>query len=142
MKKTLNKKFLIIITDILVIPILIICEKLTDYMLMFDKACPWTVFGGKCVTCGGTHFVNSILNGRIVEAIEHNIFLFVMLIVLVVSFILINLYWIFNIDFARKILLKIYSISSLIIAVIFMLTFFFIRNIPVFQSIIEHISLI
>lgn len=139
MKKVFNKKSLIIITDILIIPILIICEKITEYMLMIDKECPWTVFGGKCVTCGGTHFVNYILNGRFVEAIEYNLFLFVMLIVLVASFILINLYWIFNVDFARKILCKIYSMPSLIVAVIFMLIFFFIRNIPAFQFIVERI---
>ena len=49
-----TKKYLILIADILIIPALILCERLTDFMLSRSNPCPWTLFGGKCVSCGGT----------------------------------------------------------------------------------------
>ena len=64
--------------DVLLIPAGIICEKLTDNMLAVDDPCMWTLAGGKCATCGGTHFVNSLMNGHIIEAFHHNEYLFLL----------------------------------------------------------------
>lgn len=134
-----KKKYLILIADILFIPALILCEHLTDFMLSRSNPCPWTLLGGKCVSCGGTHFVNSLLNGRIAEAFEHNQFLFLITLVLAVSFVLLNLYWLFNMRFPKAVLSKIYTIPMLIVTLSLMLVFFFIRNIPVFIRIAELI---
>lgn len=134
-----TKKYLILIADILIIPALILCEHLTDFMLSRSNPCPWTLFGGKCVSCGGTHFVNSLLNGRIAEAFEHNGFLFLITLVLAVSFVLLNLDWLFGLRFPKKVLSGIYSIPTLIGTLALMLIFFFVRNVPVWIRIAELI---
>ena len=122
MKFRTIRKYILLAGDVLLIPGLIFCEWLTDRMLSVSSVCMWTYFGGKCITCGGTHFVNTLLNGRIMEAFCHNEFL-------------LNLYWVFGVEFAKKILKKIYNIPVLIITVSVMLLFLFVRNIPAFINI-------
>ena len=134
-----TKKYLILIADILIIPALTLCERLTDSMLSRSNPCPWTLLGGKCVSCGGTHFVNSLLNGKIAEAFEHNPFLFFVTLVLAVSFVLLNLDWLFGLRFPKTVLSGIYSIPMLIVTLSLMLIFFFVRNVPVFIRIAELI---
>lgn len=137
MKKQTVKKVSILAADALAIPGLIFCEWLSDRMLATSSTCAWTLFGGKCITCGGTHFVNTILNFKFAEAFHHNEFLFVLSIVLAVSFVLLNLYWLFDLQFAKKVLKKIYNIPVLIVTVSVMLAFLLIRNIPAFIRIAE-----
>ena len=129
------RKWLILAGDVLLIPGLFFCEWLTDRMLSISSPCMWTYFGGKCITCGGTHFVNTLLNGQIVEAFFHNELLFVITLVLAVSLVFLNLYWLFDVQFAKKVLLKIYNIPVLIITVSVTLLFLFVRNIPAFINI-------
>lgn len=133
------KKFCLITFDILIIPLCFFFQWLSTQMLKSNTICMWTIFGGKCITCGGTHFVNTLLSGKIVEAFHHNELLFVAAIILLFTFILLHLSWLWDIKFATKVLLKIYSIPGLIVAAASTLIFLIIRNIPAFIRIVKII---
>lgn len=139
MKKLPTKIKLLLAADFLLIPFLFLCKHLTDLMLSRVTVCSWVRFGGQCVTCGGTHFVNTILSGDIAAAYHHNPFLFVMTVLLAISYVLLHLYWLKDIQWARKILIKVYSIPGLVIASLFMLAFLIARNIVPFTRIAEHL---
>jgi hypothetical protein len=140
MRKLKYYQYLLIAADILLIPGLIFCEWLSDRMLATTSTCMWTLLGGKCITCGGTHFVNSLLNFRIAEAFRHNEFLFILTALLLVVFVLLNLSWLFRVKFATAALKRIFTIPSLIIVMAFLLLFPLIRNIPTFHTIIMLLS--
>ncbi|MBQ8605649.1 MAG: DUF2752 domain-containing protein [Clostridia bacterium] len=129
-----HKKIIIVICDVLFVPFLFCCHLLTDYMLTLPPSCSFVRFGGKCITCGGTHFVNYITSFRIAEAFEQNQFLFVLSIYFGISIIFLNLYLLFNNSFAKKALLKMYNIPVLIIILSVMGVFFIVRNIPMFTG--------
>ncbi len=134
-----SKPFLILTADVLLLPFLFLCRWLSTLMLTTSSECLLLRFGGKCVACGGTHFVKALLSGQIIEAFHHNEFLFVLTIVLVVSFVLLNLYWLFHWKFAGKILSKIYSARGLIIATAFLIIFFIIRVSPIYIRLVKMI---
>ena len=135
-------KWLTLTGDALLIPAAFVCKWLTDWLLytLPPSECAWTRLGGQCITCGGTHFVNSILRGQIVEAFFHNEFLFLVTLVLVVSLICANLYWVFGLQFAKKVLQKIYNIPVLIISASLMILFLIVRNIPTMIAIVELVQ--
>lgn len=140
MRKLKFYHYILIAADILLIPGLIFCEWLSDRMLATTSTCMWTLLGGKCITCGGTHFVNSLLNFRIVEAFNHNEFLFILTALLLIAFVLLNLSWLFRVKFATVAVKRIFSIPCLIIVMALLLLFLFIRNIPTFCTIITLLS--
>jgi hypothetical protein len=70
-----------------------------------------------------------------VEAWHHNEFLFVLSAILAASILLLNLYWVFDLKWAKVVLKKIYNIPVLIISVLVMLLFLFVRNIPAFINV-------
>ena len=134
MKKIFKSKiFWLIFFDITFIPFCLFCKWLSDEMLSHSTVCLWTALGGKCITCGGTHFVNSLLSGNIIDAFHHNQLLFFAAIILVITFIMLHLYWLWNIKLAKKVLSIIYSIPSLIITVCAIVLFLILRNIPIFM---------
>ncbi len=137
MNVSTKKKCLLLAADVLLLPGLFLCERLTDYMLSLSLACQWARLGGKCVSCGGTHFVNALLNGQFSEAFQHNQFLFLLAFLLAVSFVLLNLSWLFDLKFAKNVLSRVYTIPMLIVILSLMLVFFFARNIPVFIRIAD-----
>lgn len=127
-----NSKMLLLVCDIFILPVMFFCRWLSSVMLTGIKSeCIWTLIGGKCITCGGTHFVNSLLNGKIIEAFFYNQYLFILLVFLIISYFLLHTYLFFKIDFAKKILKRFFSIHSLIFWCVFLLVFLVIRNIPV-----------
>ena len=136
MKKLYNKKILLLL-DVLTIPVGALCYWLTPVMLASDRPCTWTLMGGQCLTCGGTHFVNSLLSGHIGQAWHHNEFLFVLTVLLLLSWVLVHLHLLFHAAWAGKVLRVLYSIPSLIVAVSAMIVFLVIRNWPVFQLVWE-----
>ena len=140
MKKKLNKNLLLIAADILLIPGLVLCKWLSGRMLAQTTQCEWLRYGGKCVTCGGTHFVNTLLSGQFAEAFEHNQFLFLLTVALAICFVLLNLAWLFDVKFAKTALSKIFTIPVLIITLSVMLLFFFARNMPVFIRMAQYLS--
>jgi hypothetical protein len=130
-----GRKYGILAADVLCIPGLILCERLSTYLLSLPGECQWARLGGKCVTCGGTHFVNALLNGRLGEAFQYNAFLFLLSVLLAMVFLLLNLHWLWDVRFSGKILAKLFSIPTLVVLLCLMLAFFLARNIPLFLRI-------
>ena len=136
MKKLYNRKILILV-DVLAIPAGFFSHWLTTVMLAGDRPCTWTLMGGQCLTCGGTHFVNSLLSGHIGQAWHHNEFLFVLTVLLLLSWVLVHCHLLGHARWAAKVLRVLYSIPSLIVAVSAMIVFLLLRNGPVFQQVWE-----
>ena len=133
MKKILlNKCFWLVLFDIGIIPVCIFCRWLSDQMLSVESVCLWTIYGGKCLTCGGTHFVNSLLKGHIIDAFHHNQLLFGALIVFLIILVLLHLSWIFKVRFAKKVLSLPFFLSLIVLGGVSTVLFFLIRNIPMF----------
>ena len=141
MKKLLkHKKTLLIICDVLLIPGLLFCRWLSAEMLANYSVCSWMLLGGKCVTCGGTHFVYALLRGRIAEAFAHNPFLFLLAIFALLSYVLLHISWLADSSPVKKLLKKLYSFHALLVFLGIMLLFFLGRNIPLFIRLYEILS--
>ena len=102
---------------------------LSGRMLESDTVCLFLLLGGKCLTCGGTHFVQSFLSGQLVDAWHHNEFLFINTAYLAISLVPLHLWVLFGIRWAKKILRWMYSIPTLILFLVGMLLFIILRNI-------------
>ena len=139
--KKLSAKHTLLLADALILPGLLFCRWLANFLLTeTDTTCLWLRLGGRCITCGGTHFVRSLLNFRIGEAFAYNEFLFVLTVLFLVSYILLHLMVFWKVKFAKVILKKVYSIPGLIVGVVFALGFFLVRNIPVFLRIAQLLA--
>lgn len=139
--KKLSAKQKLLLADVSLIPGLLLCRWLADLLLTkTNSVCSWTQLGGKCITCGGTHFVQSLLHFRIGEAFAHNEFLFVLSAFLLLSYVLLHLCVLWKVKFAEAVLKKVYSIPGLILGLALMLGFFLVRNIPVFLKMLEIIK--
>lgn len=121
--------FLLLIADFLFIPICVLCEHLTDHMLSQSGVCIWTLMGIQCLTCGGTRLVNQLLNGHIFQAFQLNPFIFLTILCLCVSYILLHLWWIWDMPHARKILKHVFSKYGLLVYTVCMVLFLILRNI-------------
>lgn len=128
--KKISAKTVVVLCDILLVPVMVFFEWLSDRMLADYSVCPWKVFGGKCVACGGTHFVNALLNFKIGEAFGHNQFFFVLAVFFALSFVLWNLNVLCGLQFAKKFLQKMYTIPMLIVGGASMILFALLRNLP------------
>lgn len=135
MKKKIRNILLLLLADASVIPGCLLCKWLTEQMLSTTRPCAWSYFGGRCVSCGGTHFVNTLVQGKLGEAFMHNQLFFVMGIVLVLSWVLFHVAVIFQAKFAKKILKAVYSIPGLIVTGVSVVLFVILRNIPLFVRI-------
>lgn len=135
--KKYYKKIIILSIDVLCLIIALCCKPLSDLMLSNDSACLWTTLGGQCLTCGGTHFVNDLFSFRIADAFMDNQLLFIMAAYFGITLIVVNLLWLFDLSFARKILKWMYNIPVLIVFSVGTIAFLLWRNIPAFIKIIE-----
>ncbi|MBQ7835962.1 MAG: DUF2752 domain-containing protein [Clostridia bacterium] len=109
-------------------------------MLAVDDPCMWTLMGGKCVTCGGTHFVNSLLNGHVIEAFHHNEYLFFLTLYLILTVVLINIAILAERKLPAKILEQMYNVPAVLILCGLLLLFLILRNIPLWIRIAEVIA--
>ena len=140
MKKLIkNKRIGVIVFDVLLAGHLVAFRYLSEFMLTWGLDCQWEQMGGQCITCGGTHFVRDLLSGRIITAFCDNEYLFLLTIFFVVSFVLLNLYCLFDIKVCKKILSKMYCVPTLVIWVAGGLLFFVVRNIPLFIKVWQMI---
>ena len=121
-------KIIIVALDVLCIPLAMICREISDVMLKTEGVCVWTTAGIQCFTCGGTHFVNDLLSFKIVDAMVDNPLLFVIALYLLITFIILNLYLLFGLKFARRALRLMYNVPVAISFVIFGCVFFCVRN--------------
>ncbi len=123
--------------DILLVPALVFCERLSGFMIAQNSVCEWTRYGILCGTCGGTRMVNSILHGEFIKAFNLNQFLFLCTIYLAVSLIVLNLAWVFNVGFAKKMIRKMYNLAAVITVLVLFVLFIAIRNIPFIIRLVE-----
>lgn len=135
-----HKKLLILLFDALLVPLVMLCKPLSDYMLRTGEDCVWVKFGGKCVTCGGTHFVNSLLSGDFAAAFGYNQYLFFATLFLAVSLVLFNLYMLFDLPLALRALKLMYNIPVLILACVALILFLVLRNIPLWVAIFNYLQ--
>lgn len=123
-------KIFVIVFDIALVPCLVFFRWLSEQMLRTESSCLLLQFNGKCLSCGGTHFVRDLLSGRIFEAFMDNHFFFLCTIYFLITLVAVNLWVVFNLKLAAKILKYMYSIPALLIFVAFLFLFLFLRNIP------------
>jgi len=123
--------------DILLIIGGFLCRWLSGRMLESDTVCLFLLLGGKCITCGGTHFVRSLLTGQIVEAFHHNEFLFITTAYLALSLLLAHPAVLLKAKWAQKLLRWMYSIPSLILFLTGMTVFAVVRNLPLIVRVTE-----
>ena len=130
------KKLLVIPFDISLIPFFVICRLLSGLLLeKTNYVCTWVLLGGQCVTCGGTHFVNDFLSGRLHAAFLDNQLLFVVAIYFFISLILLNAWCLFDLEFAKHCLIHMYGFIAFGIFVLLMIWFVILRNIPAFINV-------
>lgn len=126
--------------DIFAVPALIFSEKLSAFMIAQNSVCQWTLIGINCGTCGGTRMVNAILHGEFVKAFNLNQFLFLCTVYIAIVFIVMNLAWVFNLGFAKKMLKKMVSLTALFTWLGLFVAFIAVRNIPFAIRVIKIIS--
>ena len=131
-------RILVILTDVVIIPLLIFFRWLSGQMLQTDSECLLLRFNGQCLSCGGTHFVNDLLSGRIIDAFMDNQFFFICVLYLLITLVLLNLWLIFNLRFAKKILKYMYSIPALISFVLVLILFLILRNVSMLEYFINR----
>ncbi len=132
-----HNKALLLTADILVIPALFLCKKMTEVMFATGKPCRWTLIGIECATCGGTRCVSSLLSGNIFEAYVYNPMIFVGIFCLILFFILVNLDTFFNVKRAKRIIAFVLQERTAYFGVAVFLTFFIARNfIPLIEKLI------
>ena len=128
---------LLLAADVLVVIGCIVGRWLSGRMLESDTVCLFLLLGGKCLTCGGTHFVRSLLTGQIVEAFHHNEFLFITTAYLALSLLLAHPAVLLKAKWAQKLLRWMYSIPSLILFFVGMVLFVFLRNLTPIRLLID-----
>ena len=123
-----HKKALLGAAHLLIIPGALFFRFLSGQMLAVTTVCSWQRIGAKCPTCGGTHFVNALLSGRIWEALQHNAFLFLLTLFLGVSWIFLDLAVFGDVAFAKKALQRLYTIRTPVYWGVLMVLFVLLRN--------------
>ena len=131
---------LLLAADVLVVIGCIVGRWLSERMLESDTVCLFLLLGGKCLTCGGTHFVRSLLTGQIVEAFHHNEFLFITTAYLALSLLLAHPAVLLKAKWAQKLLRWMYSIPSLILFLTGMTVFAVVRNLPLIVRVVEFLA--
>ena len=97
------KKIIILGIDVLCVIAAVLARPMSEWMLTSDSACAWTLWGGQCLTCGGTHFVNDLTSFRIIAAFMDNQFLFILTLYFLVTMVMLNLMMLFDLAFAKKV---------------------------------------
>lgn len=140
MKKSLLKNpwfWILLSVDLMVILGCIVCRWLSGKMLETETTCAWLLIGGKCFTCGGTHFVYSLLRGHLIEAFRHNEFLFLSTAWLGTSLVLLHPFLLFRARWAKRLLKLQYNIPTLILFFVSMPVFMILRNLTPLKLAIE-----
>ena len=135
------KKIAILASDLMCLAVALICKPLSASLLQkAGNVCIWDAMGFRCLTCGGTHFVNDLLSGRIGAAFTDNQLMFFIAVYLLLSLIVLNLYLLFDLTFAKKMLRWMYNIPVLIGWGVILIAFLLWRNLPVMMDMIAQLS--
>lgn len=132
-----HDKILLFTADVLVIPALLLCKKMTEVMFATGAPCRWTLFGLECATCGGTRCVSALLDGRILASYAYNPMIFSAIAALALFFVLLNLSVFFKVKAAKKIIAYVLHYRTVIFCMTVFLTFFVARNfVPLIEMLI------
>ncbi len=122
------KRIIILTCDAMIVPMALLCKLITENMLKTDSTCAWTLLGGQCISCGGTHFVNDLASLRIVDAFFDNQLMFFITLFFIATLIMFNLWWVFDLSFGKKALVRMYSVPTVIIFCSALIIFLVWRN--------------
>ena len=142
MKKWLDKRIWLLVGDALILPLVFGCRWLSTTMLSYESVCGMMIFGGKCITCGGTHFVQSLCSGRIGEAWQHNEFLFAATLYLTISWLLLHGAWLCRWAWAKAVLRRMYCIPTLIVWGVILVLFALWRMLPAVITLMRVMPLV
>lgn len=135
--KAHRNKIWALLCDALCVVAAVIARPLSAYMLQKGgQACIWNLQGVRCLSCGGTHFVYDLLSGRVWQAFSDNQLLFVLTVFLLVTLIMLNLWLLFDLAFAKKALKWMYHIPTLIIFLLGAIVFVIWRNPDAFDELL------
>ena len=119
----------------------LICKPLSVSLLQnAGNVCIWNAMGFRCLTCGGTHFVNDLLSGRVGAAFADNQLLFFVAVYLLLSLTVLNLYFLFDLAFAKTMLRWLYNIFTLIAWGVGVVVFLLARNLPVMIEMLQMLT--
>lgn len=122
-------KPLVITLDVMLLPLCLMTKWLSDVMLLTNVPCEWTKLGLRCGTCGGTHCVNAFMSGRIGEAFSWNPFVFVGICYGLLSVVIFNIIAFGKQEAAKKVLGKMYSLTTFFVAIGAFISFTILRNV-------------
>lgn len=132
-----HHKLLLFTADVLVIPALFLCKKMTEAMFAAGRPCMWSLFGIECATCGGTRCVSALLEGRIFDSYMYNPMVFSAIAGLILIFVFANLSVFFKMKTAKKFLGFVFQQRTVYFCVAVFLTFFIARNfVPLIEMLI------
>ena len=129
------KKPFVLILDLAFVLFSLFCGKMTEFMLdNFGDCLLYSTVGLKCVGCGGTHCINALSKGMIVEAFRYNSFVVISGIILVLVLILMNLAWVFKSEKANLALRKLCNVKLAIVFAVLLVAYSIGRNVSPFLS--------
>lgn len=114
----------------MLIPGTFLCRWLISVMFNVGKPCKWALVGAQCATCGGTHCIESFLYGRFLDAFTWNPMVFCWILYGILTFVLLNVRFVFRGRWAEVCLKKMYSLTAFFIGLGIYLGFTLVRNIP------------
>ena len=124
------QRILIIVADLLLLPLPFWFKHLSAQMLASGDVCSWTLIGAECGTCGGTRCVSAFLAGDLWQAFLFNHPIFLAILLAIVTVLLLNLWLLFKLKFAKKALRKIYGLFPFLAFMGFWTLYTILRNIP------------
>ena len=121
----------VVLMDLLILPGAWLGKIAVELLFRRGKPCLWTLFGAQCGACGGTHCVQSFLQGRFLEAFRWNPLVFCWILFAIATVILLNAAVLLRQRWAGKTLSVMWSMEAFFVIVGSYLHFTFWRNVPV-----------
>jgi hypothetical protein len=97
-----------------------------------SDTCLMKLFGLTCPSCGGTRCVYNFFKGNFTEAFGYNQFVFVMIFYALALVVLLNLQYVFGLNFPKKPIKYMVHPITLIVIVALYVTFGIVRNVILF----------
>ncbi|MBQ7328899.1 MAG: DUF2752 domain-containing protein [Oscillospiraceae bacterium] len=122
--------------DAAVVPGIYVCRWLLQKMLDRGEPCKWTFVGAKCATCGGTHCVQSFLQGDLAASFVWNPMVFCWILYAIATGVLLNLRYVFHLRWAEHVLKGMYSLRVFYVGLGVFLLYTLVRNAPLLWNLL------
>lgn len=132
--KKINKTafFLVLTLDSVIALGGIFVSNIARFISSSSNTCLMKLFGLTCPSCGGTRCVYNFFKGNLAEAFGYNQFLFVMIFYALALVVLLNLQYVFGLNFPKKPIKYMVHPITLIAIVALYVTFGIVRNVILF----------